>query len=109
MPLSPINKCVSAASTKKTPFFALKMAKKCQFLPRISVFWVLQVGLCSPPLFRGCSIQQQRYCMPLTLFNNCFRAILPYLCRSGKKISNVQNLQCDIELNDLTTCRRIIH
>ena len=39
----------------------------------------------------------------------CFRSMVPYLCRSGKKISNLHNLQFDKELSDFTTCRAIFH
>ena len=53
--------------------------------------------------------QKNMCCMPLKPCNNCFRSMLPNVCRSGKNINNVHNLQFGIELNDLTTCGPIFH
>ena len=52
MPLKPLNKCFRAATTKKHHFHQ-QMAKKCQFLAQISIFWVCVVSLCPPlPILR---------------------------------------------------------
>ena len=47
MPLQPLHTCFRGATTKKN-IFRRKMAKKCQFLAQIRVFWVRLVSW-SPP------------------------------------------------------------
>ena len=73
--IEPISQVFQCRHHQKNTIFRPKMAKKCQFLAQISVFWVRLVGLCSPPLFRGCRIQNKMCGMPLTPFDNRFRAI----------------------------------
>ena len=111
MPLNPFNKCFRAAARKEKPFFARKWPKNANIYPK-SVFsgsgW--SVGARPLPSFlEGAGSEAKMCCMPLQQFHNTFTAILPYLCRSGQKISNVQNVQFDIKLNELTTCCRILH
>ena len=92
------------------PFFARKWRKNAKNLSQVSVFWVWVVAWCPhpPPILRV--LDPKKMCsIPLKPQHNCFRCILPYLCRSGQKLSNVHNLQFDIELNDFTACHPIFY
>ena len=56
MPLNPFNNCFRAATTKKH-HFCPKRAKKCEFLPGISVLRVRVVSLCPPsPFLEGAGL-----------------------------------------------------
>ena len=75
VPLKPLNKCFRAATTKKKTIFHPKMAKKCQFLAQISIFWIRVVSLCPPlPILRVLDLKKKMFCMPIQPFHKCFRA-----------------------------------
>ena len=106
MQLNTLNKCSGAATTKKN-HFSVKNSQKIPIFTPNQCFPGLSDRLVPPPLFSGCWFQRKMSSIPLEPYHNCFWSILPYVFRSGHKISNVHNLKFDIWLNNFTTCRPI--